>query len=325
MERRTLGKTNLKVSPIMLGTNVFGWTVNESMAFKLLDTFFTAGGNFIDTADFYTMWVPGSQGGESETIIGKWMQLRCNRERVVIATKVGRPIGTGASALRKEYILRAFDASLKRLRTDYIDLYQSHEDDISIPLEETLSAYAFLIAAGKLRAIGASNYSAERLMQSWAVSQQLDYPRYQSLHTVYNLYDRRPFEEKLEDLCKQNNIRILSYFSLAGGFLSGKYDDEASLKQSVRGQLIKRYFTQQGYHLLQTLHYVAQHYQVTPATIALAWQLARPCVLAPIVSATTVAQIQAIIAATRIKLDAESLQLLDTMRYRDGYAVYELP
>lgn len=312
MERRTLGKTNLKVSPIMLGANVFGWTVSESMAFKLLDAFFAAGGNFIDTADIYTMWVPGSRGGDSEAIIGKWMQLRCNRERIVIATKVGKPLGVGPTALRKQTILRAFDASLKRLRTDYIDLYQSHEDDLSVPLEETLSAFAFLMAAGKLRAIGASNYSPERLSQAWQLSLQGTYPRYESLHTVYNLYDRQPFETHLEKLCLQNNIRILSYFSLAGGFLSAKYVDHENLLKASRRHLMLRYFNKKGESILQALHYVAMQYQVAPATIALAWQLARPTVLAPIVSATTLTHIQAIMAAPRLKLDSESLQLLDT-------------
>jgi len=311
MKNRQLGNSGLEVAPLALGGNVFGWTVAEPTSFKLLDAFAAAGFNFIDTADVYSTWVPGNQGGESETIIGKWLKRSGNRNKIVVATKVGMEMGPGKKGLSKAYILRAAEDSLRRLQTDYIDLYQSHVDDAGTPVEETLEALARLVEQGKVRAIGASNYGAERLAQALQVSQQRGYPSYQSLQPLYNLYDRADYEEKLEPLCREKGLGVISYFSLASGFLTGKYRSEADLSQSARGQSVKKYLNDRGFHILRALDEVAEQHHSTPARVALAWLIARPSITAPIASATSVEQLNDLIAATRLELDRSSIELLN--------------
>ena len=311
MDRRTLGKSVLEVSPLCLGGNVFGWTADEPASFKVLDTFVAAGMNFIDTADVYSRWAPRNHGGESETILGRWMQLRGNRDRVIIATKVGADMGPQGKGLSRAHVVRAFDASLRRLQTDYIDLYQAHIDDAETPLDETLGTFADLVAQGKVRAIGASNYDAERLAQALDVSGRHGYPRYESLQPKYNLCDRAEYEAALEPLCREAGLGVISYSSLASGFLTGKYRTDADLTKSARGQGVKqRYFNDRGFRVLGALDEVAQQHRSTPAAVALAWLIARP-VTAPIASATSVDQLNELIAGVRLKLAPASIERLN--------------
>jgi aryl-alcohol dehydrogenase-like predicted oxidoreductase len=308
---RKLGKSGLEVSPLAFGGNVFGWTVDEATSFRLLDAFIDGGFNFIDTADVYSRWVPGSSGGESETILGNWMRQRGNRANVIIATKAGMEMGPDQKGLSKAYILSAVEDSLKRLQTDYIDLYQSHVDDKDTPMDETLGAFAQLVDQGKVRAIGASNFSAERLSEALRVSAENGFPRYESLQPLYNLYDRADFEEKLEPLCQRENIGVISYYSLASGFLSGKYRSESDLAKSARGQGVKKYLNERGFRILRALDQVSEQHNSTPARVAIAWLIARPGVTAPIASATSLEQLDDLIEATRLQLDAPSIKLLD--------------
>jgi aryl-alcohol dehydrogenase-like predicted oxidoreductase len=311
MQKRKLGKSGLEISPLVLGGNVFGWTVDESTAFTLLDAFVAAGFNAIDTADSYSRWVPGNKGGESETIIGKWLKARGNRKKVVIATKVGSEMGTNRKGLSKSYILSAVEDSLQRLQTEYIDLYQSHFDDPNTPFEETFEAYAQLIKQGKVRALGASNYGAERLSQALQVSKQKDYPSYQSLQPLYNLYDRAEYERSLEPLCREKGLGVITYFSLASGFLAGKYRSEKDLAKSPRGQRAAHYMNERGFRILKALDQVAEKHHSTPARVALAWLIARPGITAPIASATNLEQLNDLIEATRLELDRASIELLN--------------
>jgi len=281
------------------------------MSFKLLDALVVSGCNFIDTADSYSRWVPGNRGGESETIIGKWMKQRGNRKKVVIATKVGSEMGPDKKGLSRSYILRAVEDSLQHLQTDYIDLYQSHFDDSDISLEETLEADAQLIKRGKVKAIGASNYSAVRLSQALQVSKQQGCPSYQSLQTLYNLYDRSDYETTLEPLCREKGLGVITYFSLASGFLTGKYRSEKDLSKSPRGQSVKKYMNDRGFRILKALEQVAKQYDSTPATVSLAWLIARPSITAPISSATTLEQLNNLIEATKLQLDHPSIELLN--------------
>jgi aryl-alcohol dehydrogenase-like predicted oxidoreductase len=290
---------------------VFGWTIDEATSFKILDSFVAAGGNFIDTADSYTRHVPGNEGGESETILGKWLQQRRNREQVVLATKVGNDMGPKGKGLSRKHILQSVEDSLQRLQTDYIDLYQSHLDDESTPLEETLETYAELLHQGKVRAIGASNYAPARLVQALQVSQQHGYPRYESLQPLYNLYDRADFEQELEALCREQEIGVISYFSLASGFLSGKYRSDKDLSDSSRAFLVKKYLNARGFRILEAIDEVAKTHNTTPTSIALAWLIARPSITAPIVSATKIEQLNEIIKALELKLDPASIQKLE--------------
>src|SRR5579863_667541 len=253
MDKRKLGNSGLEVFPLAFGGNVFGWTADEGMSFRLLDTFVAAGFNFIDTADTYSVWVAGHQGGESETIIGKWLKQSGKREKVVIATKVGMEMGPKRRGLSKSYILQEVEDSLRRLQTDYIDLYQSHTDDPKVPFEETLEAYAKLIKEGKIRAIGASNYRAERLSEALKVSRKHGFPSYQCQQPLYNLCDRADYENKLEPTCLANGLGVISYFSLASGFLTGKYRSNADLSKSVRGQAVAKYLNERGFRILQAL------------------------------------------------------------------------
>lgn len=309
MDKRRLGNSDIKVAPFMLGGNVFGWTIDEKQSFKILDAFVDHGFNFIDTADVYSRWASGV-GGESETIIGKWMKLRNNRDKVIIATKVGMEMGEGKSGLSGNYIRRAVEDSLARLQTHYIDLYQSHKDDEGTPVEETLGAYGELIKAGKVRCIGASNYSAERLKQSLDASRTHQLPRYESLQPLYNLYDREAFEKELEPLCIEHNIGVINYYSLAAGFLTGKYRSEKDFSKSVRGARSERYLNERGLRILRALDEVSAAYNCSQATIAMAWLIAQPPVTAPIASATTVEQLEALVKATQIKLSDEALAKL---------------
>ena len=311
METRKLGNSGLEVGPLAFGGNVFGWTVDEPTAFQLLDAFVASGLNLVDTADVYSRWAPGNQGGESETTIGNWLKRRGDRDRVVIATKVGMELGPEQKGLSADYIMRSAEGSLRRLQTDYIDLYQSHQDDPETPLEGTLGAYAKLVEQGKVRAIGASNYGADRLAESLHVSRERGFPRYETLQPLYNLVERAAFEAELEPLCLEHGIGVISYFSLASGFLTGKYRSEEDLSKSPRGQGVKKHLNDRGLRILAALDEVALEHGATPAQVALAWLMARPSVTAPIASATNVEQLEELIAATRLRLDAAAIERLD--------------
>jgi aryl-alcohol dehydrogenase-like predicted oxidoreductase len=311
MKKRKLGNSGLEVAPLAFGGNVFGWTVDEPTSFQLLDAFASSGFNLIDTADIYSTWVPGNEGGESETIIGNWMKRSGNRENVVIATKVGLEMGPGKKGLSRSYILRAVEDSLRRLQTDYIDLYQSHQDDKETPLEETLSAFSQLIQEGKVRAIGASNYTADRLSQALDVSERNGIPRYESLQPLYNLFDRADYEQQLEPLCLEKGIGVINYYSLASGFLTGKYRSEADLGKSARGKDIKKYLNERGFRILKALDQVASQYDSNPTRVALAWLIARPSITAPIASATSLEQLNDLIEATNLELDQAAIELLN--------------
>ena len=311
MTKRKLGDSGLEISPLAFGGNVFGWTADEATSFRLLDSFVSSGFEFIDTADMYSRWAPGNQGGESETIIGKWLKRSGNRNKVVVATKVGMEMGPGKKGLSRKYILRSAEDSLKRLQTDYIDLYQSHADDPDTRLEETLEAYAQLLEQGKVRAIGASNYTAERLSQAQQVSKTDGLPSYQSLQPHYNLYDRADYEGTLEPVCRENGLGVIPYFALASGFLTGKYRSESDLSKSARGQGVKKYLNDRGMRILDALDQVAKRLGSTPARVALAWLIARPGITAPIASATSVEQLDDLIEGTRLELDQPSIELLN--------------
>jgi len=310
MKKRKLGKSELEVAPLAFGCNVFGWTVSEQEAFKLLDAIVAAGLNLLDTADVYSRWAQGNSGGESEAIIGNWLKRGGQRDKILIATKVGMEMGEGKKGLSKDYILRAAEDSLRRLQTDYIDLYQSHIDDAKTPLDETLEAYAELIKQGKVRAIGASNYHDERLFQALELSQQ-GYPRYECLQPFYNIYDRKEYEEELEPVCLEQNLGVISYFSLAKGFLTGKYRSESDLSKSVRGQGVKTYLNDRGFRILSALDQVAEQHNSNPARIALAWLIARPSITAPIASATSLEQLNDLVEATKLELSQSAIELLN--------------
>jgi aryl-alcohol dehydrogenase-like predicted oxidoreductase len=311
MKKRSLGNSGLEVAPLAFGGNVFGWTADERTSFRLLDAFVAAGFNLIDTADVYSRFAPGNRGGESETIIGRWLKQGGRRDKVMIATKVGLEVEPGAKGLSKAYILCAAENSLRRLQTDYIDLYQSHRDDPNTSIDETLQAYAQLMEQGKVRAIGASNYSAERLCYALKLSRRHELPRYECLQTEYNLYDRAEYEKTLEPVCIENGLGILSYFSLASGFLTGKYKSTTDVANKARGDFVKKYLNERGFRIIEALDQVAKRVQAAPAQVALAWLIARPTVTAPIASATSLAQLKELIGATRLNLDEESMGLLN--------------
>jgi aryl-alcohol dehydrogenase-like predicted oxidoreductase len=296
---------------VVLGGNVFGWTVSEADAFPLLDAWFEKGGRAIDTADLYPSWAPGCRGGESETIIGKWLKQSGKRDRVVLATKVGKPMGEQDKGLSKAYIQRAVEASLRRLQTDVIDLYQSHDDDAETPLEETMAAFADLIRAGKVRAIGASNFTAPRLAAAIETSERLGLPRYESLQPLYNLVERAAFEGELEQVCLDNGLGVIPFYALASGFLAGKYRSVGDLQKSVRGAGAGKYLNERGMAILGALDAVAETIGATPAQVALAWLIARPGIAAPIASATSPAQLDGLVAAARLRLDTPSIAVID--------------
>jgi aryl-alcohol dehydrogenase-like predicted oxidoreductase len=302
----------LEVAPLAFGGNVFGWTVAEPAAFLLLDAFVAHGFNLVDTADVYSKWAPGNQGGESETIIGRWLAKGGGRrDKIVLATKVGMEMPGGRKGLAGKYIVRAAEESLRRLQTDRIDLYQSHNEDPDTPIEETLEAYAQLIRDGKVRAIGASNYGAEGLAKALEASRRHGLPRYEALQPLYNLYSRAEFEARLRPLCIENGIGVIPYYGLASGFLTGKYRTEADLAQGPRGGAVKKYLNERGLGILAALDQVAKAKHAKPSQIALAWLMARPGITAPIASATTLAQLRELMAAVDIVLDPQSQELLD--------------
>jgi aryl-alcohol dehydrogenase-like predicted oxidoreductase len=311
MQKRSLGNSELQIPPIALGGNVFGWTLDEEASFRILDEAFDAGLNFIDTADVYTRFLPGNKGGESETIIGRWMQARNNRSHVIVATKVGMPMGPGAQGLSRAHILRSVENSLRHLQTEYIDLYQSHVDDADTPLEETLDTYAHLVRSGKVRAIGASNYTAARLERALEISQQQGIPRYESVQPIYNLYDRADYEGGLEDVCRRHGLGVVPYFALASGFLTGKYRSPRDLEGKARSQIVGAYLTPRGGAILGALDEAAKSLRSTPASIAVAWLLTRPTVTAPIASVTSSSQLRSLLDAIEIKFERVTLEALD--------------
>ena len=311
MEKRRLGRSALTLAPLAFGANVFGWTADQAMSFRLLDGFVAAGFDFIDTADVYSRFHPGNAGGESETIIGAWLAARGGRDRVVIASKCGIEMGPDMKGLSRAYIMRAVDASLRRLQTDYIDLYQAHRDDPDTPLEETLGAFADLIKSGKVRAIGASNYSAARLEEALATSARLGLPRFESLQPLYNLVERDGFEGALEDLCLREQIGVIPYYSLASGFLTGKYRSEADMAGRTRGTRAGKYLTPKGLRTLAALDAVAERTGARPGQVALAWLIARPSITAPIASATNPEQLAELVAAPEVRLDAAAIAAID--------------
>jgi aryl-alcohol dehydrogenase-like predicted oxidoreductase len=311
MQKRNIGRSGIEVAPLAFGGNVFGWTIDETQSFDLLDEFIGSGFNLVDTADVYSTWAPGNKGGESETILGKWMKRRGNRTRVVIATKVGKDMGAGKKGLSGKYIRQAVEDSLKRLQTDYIDLYQSHDDDPSVPPGETMETFAALIREGKVRAIGASNFNARRLKENLEVSYKNGFPRYECLQPKFNLYDRIDFEKELEPICLQEKIGVLSYYSLASGFLTGKYRSESDLSKSARGQGNKKFLNERGFRILAGLDKVAASFGTTPAAVAIAWLAARPSVTAPIASATSPEQLKELIKGTSINLDPATIGYLN--------------
>jgi aryl-alcohol dehydrogenase-like predicted oxidoreductase len=313
MQLRNLGRSPLQVAPLCLGGNVFGWTADEATSFRVLDAFIGAGLNFIDTADVYSVWAPGHRGGESETVIGHWLKRGVRRGDVVIATKVGMEMAPERKGLSAANIVRSAEDSLRRLQTEYIDLYFSHRDDASVPFEETLGAYQKLIHQGKVRAIGASNHTATRLAEALEVSRKHGLPRYEVLQPNYNLYARSDYESGLEPLCLEQHLGVANYFALAGGFLSGKYRTAGDAAKSARGKgVVEKYLNERGLRILAGLDEVGRRYGATPASVALAWQIARPSITAPIASATTVEQLRELAAATQLQLDQAAIERLNT-------------
>ncbi|MFL6640145.1 MAG: aldo/keto reductase [Paraburkholderia graminis] len=309
MQKRRIGHSELQVAPLMFGGNVFGWTADEATSFSILDAFVDAGLDFIDTADVYSAWVPGNHGGESEAIIGKWFQRSGKRDRIVLATKVSKhPQRKGLSAAN---IQAAVEDSLRRLQTDYIDIYFSHDDDTATPLAETLGAYQRLIEAGKVRVIGASNYSGARVEEALALSRQYGLPEYQVLQPEYNLYDRAGYETDLEPVALAYQLGVVVYWSLASGFFSGKYRSKEDLADKARGSRVEKYLNERGLRILGALDRVAARHASTPASVALAWLIARPSVTAPIASATSLQQLDSLVAAVHLTLTGSDIRELD--------------
>ena len=311
MPHRPLGRSGLSIAPLVLGGNVFGWTADEATSFAVLDAFVAGGFNAIDTADIYSKWVPGHAGGESETVIGAWLKARGGRDRVVIATKFGGPMAEDKKGLSKAWMVRAVEESLRRLRTDYIDLYQAHFDDADTPQDEVAEGFAALIKAGKVRAVGASNFSAERLSSAIAAARAAGVPRYESLQPQYNLYDRSSFEGPLQDLCVAEEIGVIPYYGLASGFLSGKYRSVDDLNKSPRGRGVAKYLDARGMRILGALDQVSADLSASPAQVALAWILAQAGLTAPIASATSVEQLGELMTGVRLVLSADQLAMLD--------------
>ena len=311
LQKRSLGRSDIQVVPWCFGGNVFGWTADEKTSFDLLDAFVDAGFDFIDTADIYSSWVPGHRGGESETVIGNWLAARKNRDRVVIATKLGMGQPGRDGRLDKTYIAESIEGSLKRLKTDYVDLYQSHRDDEATPQEETLQAYADLIKAGKVRIIGASNFSAARLGSALKTSAEQGLSRYETLQPQYNLADREAFESELKPLCLAENVGVIPYYALGAGFLTGKYRSEADFGKSPRGGGMSRYLNPRGLRILAALDAVSERHAVEPAAVAIAWLMAQSTIAAPIASATSLAQFRTIAAGAELALSPADLGALD--------------
>jgi aryl-alcohol dehydrogenase-like predicted oxidoreductase len=311
MQKRELGNSGLHVPTLCLGGNVYGWTLSEADSFRQLDQAVEAGLNFIDTADVYSRWAPGHKGGESETILGKWFAQSGKRSHVTLATKIGMDMGDGKQGLKAAYIQQAVEDSLRRLQTDYIDLYQSHKDDESTPLEETLDAYDKLIRAGKVRHIGASNYSGKRLAEALELSHKHTLPAYISLQPHYNLVHREEFESTLLPVVQKYNIGVIPYFALASGFLTGKYRSAADSEGKARGGMVGKYINERGLAVIDALEAVAKQHNSTPAAVALAWLIAQPGITSPIASATSDRQLRAIVESTQLELDAASIAQLN--------------
>ena len=311
MEKRKLGNTDLQVYPIAFGGNVFGWTLDEKKSFEILNGFTEAGFNFIDTADVYSRWKSGNSGGESEKIIGNWLKEKKNRHDIILTTKVGSDMGDGKKGLKKEYILKAVEDSLKRLKTDYLDLYQTHFDDESTPVLETLEAYDQLVKDGKIRWIGTSNMSPERIKESLETSAEKGLPSYETLQPHYNLYAREKYESQYEPLALGHGLGVFTYFSLESGFLTGKYRTKEDLKKSPRGGDMDKYFDKRGLKILDALDEISKQNNTTPASVALAWLIQRPSVTAPIVSATSLEQLSAIVQAPKLNLDSDAIRFLN--------------
>jgi aryl-alcohol dehydrogenase-like predicted oxidoreductase len=311
LQTRELGRSGLWVAPLAFGGNVFGWTADETRSFELLDAFVDAGGNLIDTADVYSRWVPGHSGGESETILGRWLARSGKRDRVLIATKAGMDMGGENKGLAPAHLRRSVDASLRRLGIDRIDLYQAHVDDANTPLEDTLGTFADLIREGKVRAIGASNHSAARLGEALAVSARLGLPRYETLQPLYNLADRTGFEAELQPLCVAQGVSVIPYFSLAAGFLSGKYRRPEDLQGRARAARAGAYLNERGLQILAALDAVSARLGSTPTAVSIAWLRDRPAMAAPIASATTVEQLKDLLAGMHLVLDAATVAELD--------------
>ena len=306
-----INHTDMEISRINFGGNVFGWTLDEKKSFEILDAFAGAGFNFIDTADMYSFWVDGGNGGQSETIIGKWLKSRGNRQDMVVATKVGGATGVHGVDTSKKHILKAVDESLKRLQTDYIDLYYTHFDDTVTPVEETLSAYDELIKAGKVRHIAASNISPKRLIESMEASEKYGLAKYVALQPHYNLVERAQYETDYAPIAEKYGLSVFPYWSLASGFLTGKYRNESDLSKSVRGEGVKKYLNDKGLGILHALDQIADKHNSEQATVALAWTLAQPNIGAPVVSATSESQLNTLFAAPKLTLDQEDLEALD--------------
>ncbi|QQL51125.1 aldo/keto reductase [Mucilaginibacter ginkgonis] len=311
MEKRELGKSGIKVAPFCLGGNVFGWTIDEQTSFKVLDAFAGEGMDFIDTADVYSTWANNGTGGQSETVIGNWLKKSGKRNDVIIATKVGKPMGGDKKGLSAKYIAQAAEDSLRRLQTDHIDLYQSHEDDSNTPFDETFEAFEKLIKEGKVRTIGASNFSGDRLKEALTAGAAKGFSNYQTLQPEYNLYNRQDYEKQYEDICLEKGLRVISYFSLASGFLTGKYRSEADFDKSKRGGGMSKYLNDRGKRILAALDDIAAEYNATPAAVSLAWLIARPSITAPIASATSVDQLKQILKSLELNLSAEAVAKLD--------------
>jgi len=311
MQLRTLGRTGMEVSPLMLGGNVFGWTADEPTSFAILDAFVAAGGNFIDTADVYSAWVPGHVGGESETVIGKWFKQSGKRAQTIVATKVGFPLGPDKKGLSAAYIERAAEDSLRRLQTDYIDIYFSHNDDATVAMDETLRAYQRLIEKGKVRAIGVSNFTKERMSEAMAASKQHGLPAYQVVQPQYNLCERADYEANLESLCQEHGLGVVTYYALASGFLTGKYRSESDLGKRPRRYNVKKYLNDRGFGILAALDAVAKVHNATLAQVALAWIMARKSVVAPIASATSLAQVNELCGSMSLQLDPIDIEQLN--------------
>lgn len=311
MKLRELGRSGIRVPTLTFGGNVFGWTVDQATSFSLLDALLEHQLNFIDTADVYSSWVPGNRGGESETIIGNWLQKSGKRDHIILATKVGKPMGEHRKGLSARYIREAVEASLRRLKTDYIDLYQSHDDDRDTPLAETMNAFDALIKEGKVRAIGASNYSAERLTKALEVSAELGLARYETIQPEYNLYDRQNFELELAPLVQKEHLGVINYYALASGFLSGKYRSAEDAHKSARGDgIVAKYLNHRGLGILDALEQVAHEVDASPVAVALAWQIAQPGITAPIASATSLKQLEELALAARLTLSQSQIALI---------------
>jgi len=310
MKMRSLGKTDLAIVPMVFGGNVFGWTADEARSFELLDAWVDRGFNCVDTADVYSVWVPGHEGGESETIIGKWLKQSGKRDKVVLLTKVGNPMKAGGKGLSKQWILEEVENSLRRLQTDYVDLYQSHKDDETVPLEETLEAYAQLIDQGKVRFIGASNYGGARLKAAIELAEQKKLPEYRVLQPEYNLHDRQAYEEDLAPVAAEYGLGVIPYFALASGFLTGKYQSLEDAKGRKREARVQKYFDERGMRILKALKQVSEETGAEQAAVSLAWLLAQPTVTAPIASATSVEQMGAMSAAVELVLSEKQVKVL---------------